>query len=75
MLTAFGVVAATTMVTSYALEDRHRYWIVVFAVGCAATALYGVLTGAWIFAVLETIWAAVALRKFRANRLPELAAG
>ena len=70
MLTAFGVVAATTMVTSYALEDRHRYWIFVFAVGCAATAVYGVLTGAWIFAVLEIIWSAVALRKFLTNRQP-----
>jgi uncharacterized membrane protein YjjP (DUF1212 family) len=64
LLTAFGVIAATTMVVSYALEDRHRYWIAVFAVGCAATAFYGLLTGAWIFAVLETLWAAVATHKY-----------
>ena len=64
MLTAFGVLAASTMVTSYALEDRHRHWIAMFAIGCAATAVYGVLTGAWIFAVLETLWAIVAIRKF-----------
>jgi hypothetical protein len=33
MLTAFGAAAATTMVVSYALEDRHRQWIAVFAAG------------------------------------------
>lgn len=55
MLTAFGLVGATTMVTAYALEDRSAIWIAVFAVGCAATAVYGVLTGASIFAALETI--------------------
>jgi hypothetical protein len=36
----------------------------VFAIGCAATALYGALTGAWLFVVLEVIWAGVALRRF-----------
>lgn len=65
LLTAFGVIAASVMVTSYALEDRHRYWIAVFALGCAATAVYGVLSGAWVFAVLETIWAGIAVRKFQ----------
>lgn len=64
LLTAFGVIAATTMVVAYAQEDRHRYWIAVFAIGCAATAIYGLLTGAWIFAVLETLWAAVATNKY-----------
>lgn len=64
LLTTFGLIAATTMVVSYALEDRHHRWIAVFAIGCAATALYGLLTGAWIFAVLETLWAAVATHKF-----------
>ena len=68
MLTAFGVIAAATMVVSYALEERHRYWTAAFAVGCAATAVFGVLTNAWIFVGLETIWAVVAVRKFRLRR-------
>ncbi len=67
MITLFGVVAATVMVTSYALESRHVRWIAVFAVGCLATAAYGAITGAWIFAVLESIWAAIAIRRFRVN--------
>ena len=74
MLTVFGVIAAATMVASYALEDRHRNWIAVFAVGCAATAVYGVLTGAWIFVVLETLWAAVATRKYLHSPWVELSA-
>lgn len=64
MLTAFGVVAASTMVVSYALESRGRIWIAIFAVGCAATAVFGIITEAWIFATLETVWAAIAVRRF-----------
>lgn len=65
MLTAFGIVSATTMVVAYACESRDRRWIVVFAVGCLATAVYGVLSGAWIFAVLEVVWAGIAAQRFR----------
>ncbi len=68
LLTAFGVAAATLMVTSYALEARHAAWIAAFAVGCAATATYAILTGAWIFAVLETIWAGIAAQRFLGTR-------
>ncbi len=70
VLTAFGFVAATTMVVSYALEGRDRRWIAVFAVGCAATGIYGLLTSAWIFAVLETVWAAIAIHRFRVHGEP-----
>ncbi|MFV1990033.1 MAG: hypothetical protein ACC652_04765 [Acidimicrobiales bacterium] len=68
MLTAFGVIAATVLVVSYALESRGSNWIAVFAGGCAATAFYGVLTGAWIFVVLESVWAVIALRRFQVAR-------
>jgi hypothetical protein len=65
MLTAFGVVAAAAMVTSYALEARDRRWIAVFSVACFATSIYAIATGSWLFAILEFIWAAIALRRFR----------
>lgn len=75
MLTAFGVAAAVTMVTAYAFEDRGRLWIAVFAAGCLATALYGVITEAWIFAVLETVWAAIAIARFTRIGAEPLAVG
>ncbi|HZJ27542.1 MAG TPA: hypothetical protein VFF40_11135 [Acidimicrobiia bacterium] len=64
LITAFGVVAATTMVVAYGLEARATFWIAIFAVGCLATAIYGVLTGAWIFVALESVWAGLALHRF-----------
>lgn len=63
-LTTFGAVSAATMVVSYALEGRHRNWVAIFAVGCISTAIYGLLTSAWIFAVLELVWAVIAIRRF-----------
>ncbi len=68
MLTAFGAAAAATMVTAYALESRGNGWILVFAAGCLGTAIYGVATEAWIFAVLETLWAGIAISRWTRTR-------
>ena len=65
LITLFGVASAATMVVSYGLEARGRAWIAVFAAACLAVAAYGAITGAWVFAVLEVIWAAVAMSRFR----------
>ena len=64
VLTAFGVASAAVMVVAYALESRGPRWIAVFALGCASTALYGILTRSWIFAVLEIVWSLLAVRRF-----------
>ena len=64
VLTAFGVASAVVMVVAYALESRGPTWIAIFAVGCASTALYGILTQSWIFAGLEIVWSALAVRRF-----------
>lgn len=68
LITGFGILAATTMVAAYGLESRGPRWIAVFAGGCLATAVYGVVTGAWVFAVLESVWAALAVGRFRSER-------
>lgn len=65
MLTAFGVAALTFMLGMYALERRGRPFIFAFACGCALSSVYGFLSGAWPFGVVEAIWAAVALRRYR----------
>ena len=35
-----------------------------FALGCALSSVYGFLSGAWPFGVIEAIWAVIALRRY-----------
>jgi hypothetical protein len=39
--------------------------VLAFAAACALSALYGFLQGAWPFGFVETVWTAVALRRWR----------
>ena len=71
-LTAFGALAVSVMLVSYALEARSTSWVLVFAFGCAASALYAALAGTWPFTVVEAIWAIVALRRWSAKRQAKL---
>jgi hypothetical protein len=63
-VTIYGVAALTFMMTMYALERRHRRFVLGFAAGCALSSAYGFLSGAWPFGVVEAIWAAIALRRY-----------
>lgn len=65
MITAFGVVAVTFMMAMYALEHRGRGFVLAFAAGCLLSSGYGFLSGAWPFGVVEILWAAVAVRRYR----------
>jgi hypothetical protein len=67
MLTAFGVTALSFMMVMYALEKRHRGFVLAFAAGCAFSSLYGFLAGAWPFGVVEAIWTAVAFHRYRSR--------
>jgi hypothetical protein len=71
MLTAFGAAAVTFMMLMYALERRHRGFILAFAFGCALSSAYGFLAGTWPFGVVEAIWALVALNRYRRLRLAQ----
>jgi len=73
MLTLFGVAALSFMMLMYALEARGNAFVLAFAVGCALSSLYGFLSGAWPFGVVEAIWTAIALRRFAQRRMPERA--
>ena len=64
MITLYGVLALTFMMTMYALERRGRGYVAAFALGCALSSLYGFLSGAWPFGVVEAIWAIIALRRY-----------
>ena len=64
ILTAFGLLAVTAMLVTYALEDRSPWFVLAFAAACALGSVYGFLQGAWPFGLLEAIWALVAARRW-----------
>ena len=66
MLTAYGVLSLTFMMAMYALERRGPRFILLFALGCLLSSIYGFLAGAWPFGVIEAIWCAIALRRYSA---------
>jgi hypothetical protein len=65
ILTGFGLFAVTAMLVCYALEDRSPWFILAFAAACALGSLYGFLQGAWPFGLVEAVWAAVALWRWK----------
>jgi hypothetical protein len=66
-VTIYGVVALSFMMAMYALEHRSRAFVLAFAVGCLLSSLYGFLSGAWPFGVVELIWATVAARRYQST--------
>jgi hypothetical protein len=73
-LTLFGLIAATTMLVTYALESHSHWFILAFAAACALGSTYGFLQGAWPFGAVEAVWSVVAVRRWwlcRSNRQPE----
>jgi hypothetical protein len=70
VLTIYGATVLTFMMVMYALEHRHRYFVLAFAAGCALSASYGFLSGAWPFGVVETIWCTIAIRRVSTGASP-----
>ena len=64
-LTIFGLLAVTAMLIFYALEERRNVYILCFAGACVLGSAYGFMQGAWPFGIVEAIWAAVAIRRWR----------
>ena len=69
LLTSFGLVAVSLMLVFYALEDRSAWFVLAFAGSCMLASGYGFLQGAWPFGVVESIWACVAVARWR-QRMP-----
>jgi hypothetical protein len=67
-LTAFGLFAVTAMLVTYALEFRSRWFILAFAFACVLGSIYGFLQGAWPFGLLEAVWSALAVQRWRVKR-------
>jgi hypothetical protein len=64
LVTIYGVVAVSFMMTMYALERRGPRFVLGFAFGCLLSSCYGFLSGAWPFGVVEAIWAVIAYRRY-----------
>ena len=67
-LTAFGLIAVTAMLVTYALERRSSWFILAFAVACVLGSVYGFLQGAWPFGLVEAVWSLVALFRWWRTR-------
>jgi hypothetical protein len=67
LITVYGVLALTFMMAMYALERRGRLFVLAFALGCLLSSVYGFLSGAWPFGVVEAIWCGIALQRFRTS--------
>ena|SRR5579871_564941 len=70
-LTVYGVLALTFMMVMYALERRRPAFILAFAAGCLLSSVYGFMSGAWPFGVVELIWCGVAVGRFRTVPHPQ----
>jgi len=66
-VTVFGVLAVGFMMLMYALESRGRHFIALFALGCVLSSVYGFLSGAWPFGVVEGAWTVVALQRWHSR--------
>ena len=75
LVTVYGVCAVTFMMVMYALEARHRGYVLAFAAGCLLSSAYGFASGAWPFGIVELIWAAIAVRRFRWAGRPAVRGG
>jgi hypothetical protein len=65
MTELFGLAAVIAMVTTYALEARSAWFVLAFALSCAAASLYAVLIQSLPFALAEGIWAVIAFLRWR----------
>lgn len=70
-ITIYGVAALTFMMIMYAVEKRGRQFVLLFALGCALSSIYGFLSGAWPFGVVEAIWCVIALIRFGSDGGPD----
>jgi hypothetical protein len=67
-LTVYGVAVLSFMMLMYAFEGRGSRFVLGFALGCLLSSVYGFLSGAWPFGVVEAVWCLIAVRRFAMAR-------
>jgi hypothetical protein len=71
LLSAFGLLAVTAMLITYALEERSAWFVLGFAFSCLLGSTYGFVQGAWPFGLVEAVWSAIALKRWWLRRMEE----
>jgi hypothetical protein len=67
-LTIFGLVSLAAMMLFDTLEDNNPLFSVAFGISCFCGSIYGFMSGAWPFGVVEAFWGVMKLIHFvRAN--------
>jgi hypothetical protein len=66
-LSWFGLFAVSLMLAFYAAEHLSAWFVLAFAGACLLASLYGFLQGAWPFGVVEAVWAALAVHRWRSR--------
>lgn len=60
----FGISVLSIMMLFYALESRKPEYTLLFGITCIGSSLYGFLSGAWPFGIIEVLWTVVSFRKY-----------
>ena len=68
VVTTYGLVAVLLMLAFYAFEERSPWFVLAFAGACGLASIYGFLSGAWPFGLVEAVWGLVALRRWWRRR-------
>ncbi len=72
MLQLFGLTAVLFTFAAYWLEGWSRWWVAMFSIGSAASAVYALLVEAYPFFIVELLWVAVSARRFVVRSRDEL---
>ena len=67
-LRLFGLVTVTVMLACYARSGWSPWFVLAFALACVMASADDFVQGAWPFGVVEAIWSAVAVRRWRVAR-------
>ncbi|MBL4787222.1 MAG: hypothetical protein JKY49_17575 [Cohaesibacteraceae bacterium] len=60
VIEVFGAIAVSLMALFYALEKKHRIFVLLFAFACLASSIYAFAIQSWPFAIIELVWFGIA---------------
>ncbi len=64
MVTVFGALALGIMFIAYLLENRSATFVLIFALACIASSVYGFMIGSYPFGAIEAVWSLVAFQRY-----------